>query len=140
NQDLIRATKPVLPESLNDRAKDNWESLFKIAAIAGDDWLEWVEYAAISIQRSEEDNVNLNEQLLLDIHNIFKNRNADRLFTIDILSALYVDEEKPWRDICDGRSLSARKLATMLRGFKIFSHDIRMGDKVKKGYEFVQFS
>ena len=140
NQDLLRAIKPVLPECLNDRAKDNWEGLFKIAAIAGEDWLERVEFAAISIQRSEEDNVNLNEQLLLDIHSIFKNKNADKLFTKDILSALYVDEEKPWRDICDGRSLSARKLATMLKGFKISSHDIRIGDKVKKGYELVQFT
>lgn len=140
NQDLLRAIRPVLPECLNDRAKDNWEGLFKIAAIAGEDWLERVEFAAISIQRSEEGNVNLNEQLLLDIHTIFKNKNADKLFTKDILSALCVDEEKPWGDICDGRSLSARKLATMLKGFKISSHDIRIGDKVKKGYELVQFT
>lgn len=140
NQDLLRAIKPVLPECLNDRAKDNWEGLFKIAAIAGEDWLERVEFAAISIQRSEEDNLNLNEQLLLDIHTIFKNKNAAKLWTQDILSALCEDEEKRWIDICEGRKLSARKLATMLKGFKISSHDMRIGDKVKKGYELVQFT
>lgn len=140
NQDLLRAIKPVLPECLNDRAKDNWESLFKIAAIVGGGWLELVEYAAINIQKNEDENVNLNELLLLDISDIFKDRNIDRLFTQDILCALYEDEEKPWVEICDGRRLSPRKLASMLREFKIFSHDIRMGDKVKKGYELIQFT
>ena len=35
NADAVRVARPVLPDSLHDRAADNWEPLFQIAEVAG---------------------------------------------------------------------------------------------------------
>ncbi|PKH64368.1 hypothetical protein CXF61_11870, partial [Psychrobacter sp. 4Dc] len=40
NMSAVKEADPVLPVSINDRAQDNWQILFKIAILLGDEWLK----------------------------------------------------------------------------------------------------
>jgi putative DNA primase/helicase len=45
----VQQARPVMPDQLSDRAADNWEPLFAIAACAGEVWLMRVEQAALAL-------------------------------------------------------------------------------------------
>lgn len=51
--DIQKAT-PELPEALNDRAQDNWETLLAIADIAGGNWPRMARLAALKLSGNDE--------------------------------------------------------------------------------------
>ncbi|GHT94705.1 hypothetical protein AGMMS49545_16420 [Betaproteobacteria bacterium] len=55
NKEAIRRARPYLPHALNDRAQDNWEPLFSIADVAGDEWAALARHAALTLSNSGED-------------------------------------------------------------------------------------
>lgn len=75
-------------------------------------------------------------QLLADINIIFRTKNVSKLRTTSLLSALCADADKPWATFCNGRSISARRLSSILSEFRtgIHSKDIRFKAGVFKGY------
>ena len=56
-----------------------------------------------------------------------------------LVTALVAFEEAPWGDL-KGRSLDKRKLAFFLRNFDVRSENLRIGDRVLKGYRKSAFS
>lgn len=76
---------------------------------------------------------NLPERLLSDIHGIFMRSKADKLRVMEIISNLCADTSKPWATFCEGRSLSARRLNSMLACYHVSSKDLRFKDGVFKG-------
>jgi hypothetical protein len=126
---------------LEDRDADTWEPLFAIAALAGDTWPQMVREAAAVMTESEEEVTSDSTALLIDIKEVFRLRQGDRITTEELLMTLKNDPEKRWRTYGRrGEGLDARTLADMLRGFGIKPRDQRQLDnRVLKGYRREDF-
>jgi hypothetical protein len=133
--------EPSIPDELDDRAAEIWEPLLAIADLAGGDWPGRARNAAVELSgakgREEED---LSIRLLADICLAFQAGQADEIPTQDLLDALNADEAKPWGDVVRGRPLDSRRLARLLKPFDIRPRNLRVGDRVLKGYSRSDFT
>lgn len=134
NAKAIENVMPTLPESINDRAQDAWEILFKIASVLGDDWLHRCQQACLQISGVEQDEPSVNEQLLNDIKNIFEHKRVDRIFTSELIIALCSDPELMWSTYNRGKPITPRQLSKKLEEYEISSGSIRIGQATAKGY------
>lgn len=136
----VRNARPPLPDSLNDRAQDNWEPLLQIASIAGDEWLQLGTQTAIKLSGNDNLPQSIGTELLSDVMEIFEQKNIGRISTSSLIEALCEDDEKPWATYNKGENITPRQLANKLKGYGIKSTTaIRTGDGVTRGYKKEQF-
>ncbi len=140
SRDKVRHVRPPLPESLNDRAQDNWEPLLAIAMVAGGDWLQIGTAAALKISGSEEITQTTGTELLANIKEIFEEKQIDRISTTDLIKALCADEEWTWATYNRGLPIKPRQLANRLKAYGIHSKNIRIGYGTPKGFALDQFA
>ena len=139
--EAVRQARPSLPQSLNDRAQDNWEPLLAIAMVAGQGWFETATKAALKLSGSESSSLSQGTELLGDIKEMFELNKIDRMATTDLLRGLCEDEEKPWATYDRGFPIKPRQLAAKLKDYGIYSKTIRLDfASTAKGYELDQFS
>jgi len=132
NANILRNANPSLPDTDNDRARDNWLPLFAVADAMGGDWRDRTTGAFLSMA-GEGDTETLGTMLLADIRTAFTTRSVDRVWTCDLLHDLTNMEERPWANWRG--EFKARIMSNMLKDYRIFSVDIRMAEgRVKKGY------
>ena len=135
----IRNARPTLPEKLSDRAQDNWEPLLAIAKCAGVEWVHRATKAALKLSGTGEKLVSTSNELLADIQLVFKSKKLDKVSTIDLISALCEDDERPWLTYNRGKPISPRQIASRLAGYEIRSKTIRLRCETAKGFERSQF-
>ena len=123
--------RPPLPQSLNDRAQDNWEPLLAIAMTAGSEWLKIGCAAALKLSGGEHGSQTTGTELLSDIQEIFTDR--DRISTADLITLLCNDEEKPWATFNRGKPITPRQVAKRLKEYGIHSQTIRMRGGYRQG-------
>jgi hypothetical protein len=137
-------------ESLDDRAFEQaWEPLLAVASLAGDEWIRAAVDAAVALSGSRDDELDLGVTLLRDIRAVFgAHADRDSLATYELLDALLLVEESPWRDWwSDPRSddlkpskAAPRKLANTLKPFGIRRADVwTPGGVSRKGYRLEDF-
>lgn len=139
HNEQVRQSRPPLPESLNDRAQDNWEPLLAIAMVAGGGWLEIGTAAALKLSGTESAAQTIGTELLTDIQEIFEARGTDRISTADLIKALCEDDEKLWATYNRGNPIKPRQLANKLKGYNITSNTVRIGVSTPKGFKREQF-
>lgn len=140
NAETVRHARPELPESLHDRAQDNWEPLLAIADIAGGPWPELAKKAALYISRAEAPQQSVGTELLADIQEIFEQNGEDRISTASLIKALCEDEEKRWATFNRGHQITPRQISAKLKGYGILSKTIRIGyGDTPKGFMLDQF-
>lgn len=130
----IGQTRPQLPDTLNDRAQDNWEPLLAIADYAGGDWPHRARDAALKISGKEQDALSLSTELLSDIKEVFEVKRVQRISTVDLLMALNSDDLKPWATYNRGKPMSPRQLARRLAEYGIKTQSVRIGMATPKGF------
>ena len=137
----VRTARPVLPDELSDRAQDNWEALFAIAACAGPEWVKRATEAALKLSSAGDQSVSTGNELLADIQHLFEGRNGNKISTADLIEALVHDDEKSWATYNRGKPISPRQLAKQLTAYGIKSKTVRLGHaNTPKGYELSQFT
>ncbi|PJB70489.1 MAG: hypothetical protein CO093_07525 [Alphaproteobacteria bacterium CG_4_9_14_3_um_filter_47_13] len=136
---MTEAARPLLPDSLNDRAQDNWEPLLAIADNAGGNWPQLAREAALKISGIEQESSSLTAELLADIREIFEIKRVERLSTVDLLQELNVDDVKPWATYNRGKPMNPRQLAKRLGEYRIKPQTIRMGTGTVKGFQKAWF-
>lgn len=135
----VQQAKPDLPDTLNDRAQDNWEPLLAIADMAGDNWSRLARAVATRISGNNEQSQSIGVELLSDIREIFEIKRTDKITSIELIRSLCLDEEKPWATYNRGLAIKPRQVASRLREFAIISNTIRIGEMTAKGYLKSQF-
>lgn len=130
----VQQAKPALPETLNDRAQDNWEPLLAIADLAGDVWAKLGRNIAIKISGGNEPLQSVGVELLADIQEIFETKYIDRITSSELIRLLCTDDEKPWATYNRGTEIKPRQVATRLKELGIISNTIRIGTLTAKGY------
>lgn len=139
NLEALRVSRPVLPDALNDRAQDSWESLLAIADLAGGHWGKTARHSALAISGVEEDAPSINEELLADIKQAFNSMKVTRISSVELLERLCRDDEAPWGTWSHGKPMTPRKLSQRLSDFGISSKTMRDGSGTFKGYELSDF-
>jgi putative DNA primase/helicase len=130
--ETIATTDPPVPEALDDRWADNATPLLSIADAAGGEWRERARRALLELAGSVPDEADARIQLLHDLRDVFAGRN--RLSTKDLIDALKEMEDRPWGEWSRDGAITPRGLAKLLKGFRIEPADVRLGEKVLKGY------
>jgi hypothetical protein len=139
-EDYLAASRPLLPDELDDRAQDVWEPLFAIADVAGGDWPERALRAATALSTGEErEDDSVTVSLLRDIHTLFSQNGHDRVKTADLLAHLYGIEESPWGDWF-GKTLSAQGLSRLLKPYRIRTMPVKVDGETVRGYKVEQFA
>jgi Protein of unknown function (DUF3631) len=104
---------PDMPEGIQDRDADVWESMLAIADLIGGEWPDRARKAAVSlVSDAKEAEPSLGIKLLADLQMVFGN--AGTMSTQTILKALHELTESPWNDL-KGKPLNDRGLALRLR-------------------------
>jgi hypothetical protein len=136
----LAAAEPDMPDGLNDRAEDAWESLFAVADLAGGEWPRMARKAARMLAQEAEGKDLESRRLLADVQAVFDRYKAEpALWTETLILGLEAIEEAPWADLNHRAGLSPSYLAKLLSAYDIKSRDIRKSTGVRKGYRRADF-
>lgn len=146
----LQKSRPALPETLNDRAADNWEPLLAIADEVNTACGRRTREVAGEAREVEQSN---REKLLVDLRELFKSMAAEiefdegsaelfepqetdtGLFSADICEALAKLEHRPWAEYGRARKpITPVGLARLLSGFDVRPKSFRSKDKNCRGY------
>jgi putative DNA primase/helicase len=112
---------PVPPDTLDDRAADNWRPLLAIAEVIGGNWPQHARKAARALSGGRDaDDESPGVLLLRDIREVMDERVA-YLSPSSLLEKLHALEEAPWKDWCHGKPITARGVSNLLRPYGIGS-------------------
>jgi len=132
NFDAIRRAAPRAPEGIDLRIYDNWMPLLSIADVAGGEWPRWVRIAAAVFAARNIDPPSIKVELLKDIWEVMGER--DQMTSEDLVKALGDMADRPWPTWKYGKPITQIQVSRLLKGFGIRPQNIRIGDKVPKGY------
>jgi hypothetical protein len=137
NQEAMKRAAPEIPEELQNRAADVWMPLLAIADVAGGRWPDLARDAAKKLVKKEQPS--LGSQLLSDIQKIFANRGDKKMSSSNLVKELAALEGRPWPDFEGHRGITAAAVAKLLASYRISPKNLRLGDRVLRGYEKRQF-
>lgn len=143
---IIGKARPEIPDCLNDRAQDNWESLIAIADAAGGTWPRLARTVAVALSGGADTSGgdaggSLGVQLLSDLRRFFDARNATAYPTEVLLRYLTSVEDSPWPTYYKGRPMTPRHLARLLHPYGILPKTIRVSaTNTPKGYDVADFA
>jgi putative DNA primase/helicase len=139
NAEAVKHSDPIVPNQLNDRAQDNWRPLLAIADIAGGEWPELARAAALQISGADQFDESVKVMLLQDIHAIFQNQQAGHVASEILCQALGEMEERPWPEWKNGKRITPRQLAQLLKPFDIQPKQTRVDSSNIRAYHLEDF-
>ena len=130
----LAARKSRLPAGMSNRLADNWTPLLTIAdAIAGE-WPQKARDAALALAGMDKDDTSKGIQVLADLREIFRVREAERLTSQEICEALQEQDDK-WSEYARGKPISQTQLSRLLKPYDIRPTTMRVGQARAKGYK-----
>jgi hypothetical protein len=137
--ETIRNADTKVPEPLDGREADNWTPLIAIADAAGGHWPERARSAAREMGGAVQDDEDARVTLLGDLLDLF-DRHGERMASDDLVGNLRAMETRPWPEWREGKPITARGVAKLLKPFGIEPRDLRLADGRRlKGYERTWF-
>lgn len=133
----LRGANPDIPETLNDRAQDNWWPLFAIADLCGKKWSEKTREVAVILSGDDnQDDDTWGVQLLSDIREYFKEQSTDRVSSEDLVQHLLTLEDRDWSEMGrSGKEITKRGVSRILKPFDVKPKTIRPNNgTTAKGY------
>jgi hypothetical protein len=120
----------IRPEmSVKDREREVWLPLFKIAHLAGEEWIKKAEVALANYQKDKsEDSLPRERELLGDVWKIFQRADKEKIKSSHVVIALTGLEDSEWNTYNYGKPISEKALAKKLRTYGIRPIQIRFED------------
>src|SRR4051794_12975412 len=115
-----------MPVTAFNRLADNWRPLLAIAQVAGGEWPERACRAFADLTRDNLDSKDTGLKLLSDIRTIFFQSGQTRLFSKQIVDALWAIPGSPWHRTTCASNGSSQWLANRLRPFRVTSRNIQI--------------
>jgi len=138
HRDEVSKIVPYLPPKIRNRLADKWIPLFKIANVVGGEWPNHTKAALFGqVDMSEPSKAIM---LLEDIRKVM-DPDEGRISTKDMISRLCKMDDAPWSDYNfrasdrENRRISDRQISNLLKKYNIHPKNVRMGEKVPKGYD-----
>ena len=131
----FRGVEPEVPESLGDRAADNWEPLIAIADDADEWWSEKARETAL-VLHAVDPRESHKLRVLVDLARVALPRLVGRktVLTKELVGWLVSEEESRWRSLRNGGPLGAQYLGSLLGIFELKSKAIRLTSEQKERY------
>jgi len=137
----LRIIQPDLPDELNDRQQDVWESFFAIAGVAGGEWPNRIREAALKLHNISTDEMrSTGNELLRHIKTVFDEVEGDRIHTRKLLEKLNALDEAGYGDWNKHTGMKTKDLNRKLAEYDITSHRMRIGDDNLVGWDREQFA
>jgi thymidylate synthase len=118
---------------------DNWRPLLSVAALISETCKEAANKAMTALNNAFEEE-GVVTRLLVALRNIYQERGMtemdDFLKSEDLVQTLNEDKEAPWSDWRNGSGISEKKLANVLKPFKVKSEQHQSDQDRGKGYWF----
>ena len=133
NASRVGAMDAEPPECGNDRRRDNYTPLWRIAHVLGGEWPARIS-AAYAAHRADDEDEPEGILLLRDLAGFFEARRAERLQSADLVGALVDLEDRPWAAWNHGRPLTPQSMARLLRPFAVRPRNSKAGGHVTKSY------
>ncbi len=134
----LEKSDPKTPVGLHDRAADNWRPLLAIAEAAGGEWPGLARAAIQALTDSDEGDDAAGVMLLEDLRKLFAK--SDQLASVDLAEKLGGMEDRPWPEWKQGKPITTRQVARLLKPFGIHPKNLRQeDDRILKGYEKTEF-
>jgi putative DNA primase/helicase len=138
HSDSLSDPDPKIPDSLHDRAADNWRPLLAIADLAGGHWPQLARQAACQLTGAEQEGA-IGVTLLSDIRSAFGD--AEVMRSADLVAKLAADPESLWAEYNRGQPMTQRNLARQLGHFGIITETVHPpGSQHGKGYKRASFA
>lgn len=131
NSDHLRQAKPDA-DGIDLRLYDNWLPLLSAADVAGGEWPRWARIAASQFVAKATDSTSIKVELLMDAVQVISD--DDRISSEDLIVGLNAMADRPWPTFYRGKPMTQLQLSRILKAFEIRSSNIRIGDRVVKGY------
>jgi putative DNA primase/helicase len=138
NASRFEHADPRMPQGVFNRAADNWRPLLAIADAVGGEW-QLRARKACTILTTDRDDDSLGVTLLRDIRDIRTAQRVDRITSEELVSALAKIEGHPWADWAHGKPITVNGVARLLKPYGITSGNIRVKNRIAKGYQFAHF-
>jgi len=126
----LASGNPAMPQSLHNRAADNWTPLLCIADAAGGHWPTLARRVAVMLSGGESEEEDLSVRLLLDSALVFDS--DAELPAKDLAERLAQLAESPWPTYSHGRPISAERVGRMLRRFGITPRKTKTGNVYRR--------
>lgn len=133
----LRDADPALPQGLNDRQADNWRPLLAIADATGGQWPDRARETALLFCGQKKGEESLQVQLLEDLRELFAD--ADELPSAEIVADLPKREDRPWPEYRNGKPITVRQMAQLLKPFDISPGQLWIDGRNVKGYQRTSF-
>jgi putative DNA primase/helicase len=138
--EALGSADPAMPTGIYNRTADNWRPMLAVADLAGGRWPSHARNAAVELSsRDGEDAASAGVLLLTDLRELFDRESSGVLFTKQIIGALQRDETRPWPEWKNGKPITDRQLAALLKRYQIKPKSVRRGDHTEKGYKLEWF-
>jgi hypothetical protein len=112
----------------DNRLGDNWHPLTAICGLAGGTWPDRIHAAAKGISAASSGENDRGIELLADIRRIFDDEHCTKYGAEALVNRLIALEETPWAEWRpDGRAITSRGVAAMLKNFEVKSEKMRDG-------------
>jgi putative DNA primase/helicase len=137
----LKAADPAMPESIYNRAADNWRPLFAVADVADGEWSARSRQTARRLVTFGDDGASTRVALLADIRAAFATKEVDRLPSEELVAYLVTLDDRPWPEFKAGKPITKTQVARLLKPLHVSSGTIRLADgHTPKGYQLSSFS
>lgn len=133
----LKAMRDELPDCGDDRRRDNFEPLYRVALLLGGDWPKRLEAAYLAGSEDDEADESAGVMLLRDLMEMIEARHPrpSALASDDMVGALTSDDSKPWIDWRRGKPANARTFAKYLKPYGVKPRTVRLSNgSTAKGY------
>lgn len=135
NAGRIGAMETEPPDCGDDRRRDNWTPLHRIASALGGAWPDRIASAyAVQAQAQDEDAAPAGVMLLNDLAEMFAARRVDRIASAEVVGDLLLLDERPWAEWRHGRPINMHGVSKLLKPFGVKPHVLKLNGSATRVY------
>jgi hypothetical protein len=141
NRKTLADAEPDLPQEFQDRQCDIAEPILAIADLLGDGWQDCARRALLLLFTGvDAEDSSIKVRLLADIRGVFESASNEKMSSADLVEKLADIETSSWGDWRNGKPLTVRDLARLLKPFHITPKLQRSGAITFRGYDTADFA
>jgi hypothetical protein len=141
SQDTLQNARPVMPDGLRNRKADNWKLQLAIADLCSsvvEAWGDKARDAAIKIETGSDSRTG-NTRALAAIKAVHAKVKGEGISSADLIDKMAAEPDSEWAEWRNGKPISQKQLANLLKSFKIFPDQVRIDGHQIRGYLWTWF-
>lgn len=135
NAARIGAMEGEPPDCGDDRRRDNWTPLHRIAQALGGPWPDRMQRAYIAQGHAVDDEDEpAGVMMLRDMAEIFASRRVDRIASVELVGDLLIMEDRPWSEWRHGKPITAQTIAKLMKPFGVKARLLKLNGTNQRLY------